>query len=150
MRLRDLHTERTAPGGRGGGGNTVGGGTGAAIVAPRCVPLCPGRGAAVHTREKGEGRLRGPPPHKGRSEECGGGERAAGKYSVLPTFGRPRGPHPPQERRPDAVPGPGARPPLALQFLWWSLEGARDRGGLPFQNNYLINLFIFRKSQGVH
>lgn len=30
-----------------------------------------------------------------------------------------------------AVPGPGARPLLVVQFPWWPSEGARDRGGLP-------------------
>ena len=48
MRLHDLHTEGSVPGGRGDGGNTVGGGTGATIVARRCV-IVGRRGAAVRS-----------------------------------------------------------------------------------------------------
>lgn len=99
-------TSRERVPGRGGGGNMVGGGgTGAAIVARRC---------AIVGRERrgsslwGEGRRQalGPPPHKRKSEECGGlvVANAQPRKQDGPS-GRPQGLHSPQERRPGRCPG---------------------------------------------
>lgn len=97
------------------------------------VPLWAGRGAAVRAREKGEGSLWGPPPHEGRSEECGGWRVCSREHKTLPS-GAPgaltRPGETPGALSQGAVPGAGARVALALQFPRWPAEGAWDRGGL--------------------
>lgn len=95
MQPCDLYTERTGPVEEGAAGTRWA----AAQVPPLWragVPLWARRGAAVLAREKGEGSLWGPPPHKGRSEECGGGALTRA-----------------QLRTQDASSGPPSGPPLA-------------------------------------
>ena len=119
-------------GGRGGGGNSVGGCTGATVEAPRCVIV--GREKALAVRAGGWG------------ESGFGAASAHGEQKRARVSGAPSGVQGASSRAPrvralpgrdarGAVPGPGARP-----FPCWPVGGARDRGDAGF-------IFLDRYSQ---